>query len=332
MKKSHGFIFLILGILLLVLFVLYNNTNLFTGNKSEVEEPKPINDNNKYDYVKSYDINTKAKISFPVLSNLSAEPLYVEDYAKKYSNENDGKYYSIVVNKSDLTLEEYSIEKSGSIIEEYEGNQKKIVPSDIECANLCKRYQVMDGEKLLADYLEIFIKTASGEITEISYYETNNKIADDIINNIVSHIKVSNDAVYKVGTIEGNNLNIPLDLGNNKKITVSLDKNIYEEVEREENTVRRTTIRDKETNLTFVIRGLTKLSNKTMLESVDISEYSPDPGSNRKEVTVGNKTFYEYSLDGIVDYSYIVDSDSAILIQDINENFDINKLANIIVK
>ena len=43
-------------------------------------------------------------------------------------------------------------------------------------------------------------------------------------------------------------------------------------------------IKNKNTNATFAIKGIPKLSNKTMLESVDIYEYSPNPGSNRNEI------------------------------------------------
>ena len=315
MKKSHGFIFLILGVLLLVVYVLYSKTDIFKGKTNDVEEPSVVTEDIKYDYVKSYDVNSKTKISFPIFDNLKVDPQYTEDYGKKYSNEND-IYYSVIVKKSDLSLNEYILNQSGSILELYDGNERTIVTDDVECSNLCKRYQVMDGEKLLADYLEIYIKSSSSDITEISYHVLNNKISNDVIKTLVNHIKLSSDAVYTVGTIDGSNLNLLLDLGNNKKITVSLDSNVYEEVVDEYNTNRRTMIKNKNTNATFAIKGIPKLSNKTMLESVDIYEYSPDPGSNRNEIVVGDKTFYSYPLDGITDYSYIVDSDSAILIQE----------------
>ena len=73
MNKKYGFIFLFLAIILFSMFALYNYTDLF--NK---KTPIPIDSKNeenkiKYGYVKSHDIDSKIKISFPIEDNLVLE-------------------------------------------------------------------------------------------------------------------------------------------------------------------------------------------------------------------------------------------------------------------
>ena len=164
----------------------------------------------------------------------------------------------------------------------------------------------------------------------IIIYQVNNKeLPTGLIDNVIKNIKLSYDATYSQGTIEGEKLNINLSNGNNKKITVVLNNNVYEEIENQANSNNVTVVNNKTINKKVYLIYRLKSLAETIKEDIDYYHNLENPGSNVKETTINGKTIYEYDIDGVLNYAYIIDDDSALLIQPLDNSINVEDFLNI---
>ncbi len=327
MKKKHGFIFLSFGFLLLVVFLIYNYTNIFKVNNPSSDNLDTSGFN--YDYVKSRDINKKTKISYLVKNELSIGN-DVDDYYKYYYN-SDNLFLTATIVSSNDPIKAYSVNKYNVLKEDYEKDGNTISSSNIECKYLCSRDKVLkkDGSILL-DNLRLYIQISPSELFELNYRFENKELPDELINIVISNIKVNNDATYLIGNIDDENdkLLLNFSLKNDEMLTVTLDSNKYEEIPTGYNSKKQTTIQNINTNARALLSIRYKRNNHSLLDDVDSFWHS---AYTKKEIVVNDKKFYEYSLGKTKNYAYLME-DKALLIESINKSVDIKDFSNIKIR
>ena len=337
MKKKYGFIFLGFGFILFVLFGLYNYTNLFNQlDKTNDRKIPENNENNEnivnntinYDYIKSYDINKKAKVTFPIYNNLTVDYNNRTDFYKSYYNDDGFSIYATIYDNNFVNTHEnssYNVFKST-----YENDGYKVSRSEIKCQYMCVRYQVYNQDNsIFADKLKVFLASSSNEVAEISYSYYGKSLSDEMINTIINNIKVSNDATYTIGNIINGKLSINLQVNEKKYVNVLLDNNLYEEIIDENNSTNATTIKNKNNNLVSSLIVKHKRSDISLKE--DIKEFYQFNKSNIdiKELVINGKTFYEFVLDDKIIYALQIDDTSELIIRSNDKQINIDDFKNI---
>ena len=188
--KKYSYVLFVIGILLILIFFLHNYISVFNNdgviNTDEYKEKDiPI----KYDFVKMQDSNGEMKVLFPVFNEMKGNSLKNDDFYKEYeSNDNFSLYAMVVV--SNKSFEEYIDSQDNTIISynNERGNNVKI--SNIECNNVCKRYEIIKNDgQLSLDRLSIYIMSSTNEIVEIIYTQGNKNISNNLIDIIIKNIQ-----------------------------------------------------------------------------------------------------------------------------------------------
>ena len=330
MNKKYGFIFLGLGLLLIILFALYNYTDLFIKSDPKKDDnPKEIiTDVVEYDYIKSYDITKKIKLTFGVIKDLVVSEKFNMEFYRYYSNADDTISFSATMIKKNTKVETYANEQIKIYQEQEEKNGYTVTNQNIDCKYLCKKIKLVNDIETIYE-TRIYIQVSDNDIAEIKYQVKNQDISIDTINKIIDNIKMTNDATYKISNVDGNNLIVPLK-SDDENVTVTLNSEIYEEIEDGLNNVNRTTIKNKNNNSVVRLIARSKVMASTIEEEVDMYHNMTDPGSNRKEIKLNDKVFYEYTIENHRNYAYIINDNLAIIIEpDNNDTFNLNDFTNI---
>lgn len=333
MNKKSGYIFLVLGIILLVLFCLYNYTNLFV-NKSLIK-PNNSNVSDKnigYDYVKSSDINKKTRINFPIYSNLKIDENNSNELYKSYKDEKNN-YLVAIVSKNSNDINNYVKKQYEYIKEPYEMRGKKVFDKQIECKYLCYIYKIYNEDNsIYVDELNIYMKVSNDEIFEYKYHLEGHELSNELVNMIINSIKVTYDATYTIGKIINNQLSVDLKISDKKFMNILLNSNLYEEIMDKYNSINTTTIKNKknDSHLTLTIKH--KDNNITLKNDI-IQYYNIDEKKvSIKEVKVEEKVFNVFDLNDKKIYVYPIDNSSMLLIESKDKKIDINDFKNITIK
>ncbi len=331
MKNNRGFIFIALGIILLVLGLVFNFTNVFSKKDSKDPNPTPTTTPVplKFDYVKTHDIEKKTKVSFPILNNLEVNKLYVGEFTKEYYDNKNAIFYRIDVIESNKTAEEYSdFDQETVNIMFNKDNGYKISKENIECQYLCKKYEITKDDEIIQIQFYAYIKTTDNDIAVISYKDPTNNKVNDTINTIIKNIDVTYDATYTIGETNNGNLDLKFTTDNNKNITLSLDGNVYEEVPDGFNTKKETRVKKINTDEEIVLKTHIKTDDITIDEFADKYFNVQNPGSNKKDISSSDKKIYEYDLNNIKGYAFIIDDDTVLLVMS-SSDININDFVNI---
>ena len=141
-------------------------------------------------------MQTKVKVSYPVLKNFIDDKQYDGEFMRKYYSEDEVFYYDATIYETKQSLDNFSKEKDILFNENYSDTNYKKVISDIKCKYMCKKYQVYKNDILMFERLIIYIKTSDKDIAEITYYSPQNEIPNDIVNGIIDNITVTKDTNY----------------------------------------------------------------------------------------------------------------------------------------
>lgn len=322
MEKKHGFIFLTLGLILLVYGLLKYNDLFVTKPGNEDHVITGFN----YDYVKSRDTNKKTKISYLVSEKL---PIVDEsDEYYKYYNNTDGLSLVASVERFDGTIKTYSNNQFNAFKKNYEKDGQTVSTSVIDCKYLCYRDKVKNKDgKLLIDEIRLYIQITPSELFELNYRSDNKELSKELIENVVKTIKTTNDATYLIGNYndEDEKLVINFNLKNDTAVIVKLDSNKYEEVVSGYNSAKATTIKD--ITIDAEMRLIIRYQRKNISFEKDVDTFFGSFDS-KKEIIVGDKKFFEYDSKESKDYAYLLD-DKALLIQTLKGTIDINDFTNI---
>ncbi len=326
MNKKYGFIFLVLGIIMFGLFGLYNYTKIFSNNTPN-EKPEKKEEDIKYDYVKSHDIDDKTKISFPILSDLMIDEYYSDDFYKYYKNNNDFSLMTGVINL-DGTIDEYNSNEENRY-KGYESQGMKVSRRSVECNYSCKSTQVYNKDNsIFMDEIKVYYLLSSNEVFELTFQQLNKKFEKNLIDEFINKIKISFDAQYSIGEIVGDKLNINLKMPNKKTLIIKLDNNKYEEVIKDINSNRLTTIKEKNSDNEFKLFIQYKRTNESIQNEID--EYYSN--GNKKEITIGSYKVFEYTINNEKSYAIIISDDVALLIQNKHGIININDFSDIEIK
>ena len=331
MKKNHGFILIVLGIILLIIGLISNYTNLFSKKDSQDPTPNPTSTPVplKKDFVKSHDIEKKTKVIFPILTDLEINKLYVGEFQKEYNDVENAIYYRISINESDKSAEEYSdfdLDTVKIMFKKEDGFS--FSDEKVECQYLCKKYEISKNDEAVQILFYEYIKTSNDDVAVISYNGPANDKTNEIINTIIKNIDVTNDASYTIGKINNGNLDLVFTTDNNKKITLSLDSSAYEEVADGFNTQKETRVKNINTNDVIVLKTHIKTDDSTINEFADKYFNSQKPGSNKKDISSSGKEIYEYDLGGSTGYAIIIDDETALLMISLS-SVNVNDFINI---
>ena len=319
MKKNKYYVLvcviLIIALLLFVSFCIYE----VIMNKTPSIIPL---DNASYATVKTHNINTRTKVSFPVFNDFILNEKSSNDYEKVYSNSKDATLFS-VFNKIDGTPSKgYINQDYQSLEDEYKTKGYTVSSNEIKCNHECRRIQVFQNDVIYLVIIRVYIEFSKEDIFKLSYEQEKENIPEDRINTIINNIYITNDAEYLSGEADDEYLRITLGLLNNAHLHISFDSNMYEEIEDGDNGIHQTTIRNKESDSVGKLRVLFTYQNKSILETID-TYYKTN---NRNKVTIGDKELYEYTLENEKIYAIILDNDSALILDESIKPNDIKRL------
>ena len=324
MKKKYAFIFLGLGLLLLILYVLYDNTDIIKNNDSS-------NDNLEiaYDYVKSFDLNKKTKISFPKIDGLSLMEYSSDGFSKIYSNSDNTKLLMASVYSDNDSIEKLVEKQLSSFKMSYEANGERVTDDTITCSYSCHRYRSYKADNSLhADELVILYKVTSNEIFNLTYHAEKIELSQEEIDNIVNNIKISNDAEYSNSSVTGDKLTVKMNLRDNKIIEIVFDSKVYEEVISGSNNIRSTELKNVENETSVVLSVKLKTPIRELLEDIDLYFDS----TNRYERENEKYTVYGYELGESTAYAIMIDDETALLVNTRNGALELNDFLNFTIK
>ena len=326
MNKKYGFIFLVLGIIMFGLFGLYNYTKIFSNNTPN-EKPEKKEEDIKYDYVKSHDIDDKTKISFPILSDLMIDEYYSDDFYKYYKNNNDFSLMTGVINL-DGSIDEYNSNEENRY-KGYESQGMKVSRRSIECIYSCKSTQIYNKDNsIYMDEIKVYHLLSSNEVFELTFQQMNKKFDNNLIDEVINKIIITYDANYTSGAIVGDKLNINLRMSKNKSLIIKLDSNKYEEVIKDINTNRLTTIKEKNSDIELKLLIQYKRDNVSIYNEIDEFYGQGD----KKEINIDSYKAFEYTINNEKSYAIIIDDEVALLIQNKQGIIDINDFSDIVIK
>ena len=312
MKKIIGYIFLGLGTILIIVSII-----VFTFNSKNDKDYESDN-NIGYDYIKAHDNINKKKLTFPIIDKSLIKREGSNEFNIVYENNNimiRANTYNIFGSIDDFILNEYNNYK---IIAENSGYT--LQSNNIACDYNCKNYKITDGDVVKLDVFRIYQEISDNEIALIIYQQKDKEIPSDLINEILSEIKITNDATYKIGTVSKDKLIIKLTSDGSNYYTYTFDDNMYEEITTSENTTNLTTILDKKNNNFITLKLLYKDENDAIKDKIGLYF------SGLNETVVINKKdkYYECDIDGIVYYAIIIDDSNALVIEPSAKNTNIN--------
>ena len=312
-NKKYGFIFLILGLVLLAIAGVYLSISKST-NDGNNNDNNHNNDNvsTNIAYIKSKDTNKKTKISFPIFEKMTDSNYNKDEYNVVYKNSGDNIYIEALTVESKLTLEEYD---NNYLQTYYTGLETVGLTYDTQvekCDYYCKRYKIYKDNKIVDDKFKIYIKMSDTDIGELTLYSNNRDLPEELINGFKKDIKISYDATYKMGKINNNKLVFDFNIEEDKYVVLKIDNGKYEEVENSVNTLYITTIKDKNNNSLINVTLRKKQMGKTINEDLN---YYFKTETKAEEIKQNNKTFYKYSLDNKTYYVYLIDENMALLLE-----------------
>ncbi len=141
----------------------------------------------------------------------------------------------------------------------------------------------------------------------------------------------NNGTIYKLGRINENSLYFDFENVNNKLVSVSLDKNIYEEVDNPNNSAYFTTIRNKKTNAEMNLSIMFKDTNTSFNDEINRLYNNIDRNIAPTTERVKNKTFFVFDFVEDYLYMYQIDSDAALLIKAKKDKIQIDDFVNILI-
>lgn len=370
-KKNIGIAFLVIGIILLVLvpivFLIHNNE---TGNSNEtgnnenktikVDTTKIKGDeiaNSNYEvytyekefiseYVKSHNINTKNKISFPIFSDMTAYDIDFTEFSKGFVI-NDINISATII-ETDKSLEEYINEivsgystdggqlnySSSSVIEI---NNTKIVYAKLECLFVDEE----TNQKYYNEYFYILVSSAEDEMAVIKYDIIDKRFSDEFLTKIINQIKVekssakylisSNTDNKLIGTLTQSKLDGTM---TEYKVTYNISSEKYKEVENGKNTINYTTFtstENKNLDITLELRTSAEEDIKEMMETY-INENYKITDYKVSDIVFKNEDYtrisFSYTLENEKRYKQLyinqIDDNAAFIITiDSNDNIDL---------
>ena len=262
--------------------------------------------------MKSKDINSRKKIIIPS-----------GDKEGFYCNTSDEFKATCTSTKVSLSAKIYNTvgykERASNTIEVYKTIEGANSVEEVKCIENAICYNTVKQSPTAGykNVLYIFIQGGNDlETFEIEYAINKGKV-EDYLDYILDNIKITNDAEYKIGKVEGNQLKLSFksDDNNNPYATAEmiLDANKYHEVENGINNVSTTTVRMATGGniiLSFATNSLYYLENYESYQfykedgSIYILSFTPDEGRDsdfkEKIVTNGKTIFkrnYNYSID-----------------------------------
>lgn len=195
--------------------------------------------------VKSYDLNSRMKVTVPSLSETGFSCNGGNDFDVSCSS----KYISVTASTD--TGKTY-IERSEESYKSFEANDNVKFIKSLECFDNSRCYVVgfkKSGQYPTKDeYLDIFIKGSNDkEYFSIRYLFLEGN-AESHLKEILNNIKITNTAEYTIGNKEDDKLYIRFkydvnDINPYSYLDLVLDGNKYNEVENGNNTVNRTVVK-----------------------------------------------------------------------------------------
>jgi len=327
-EKKYSIIFLVLAGLLFSLFALYNYTDILITHEKPAEDDKSVEQIEMiYSYIKSHDINKKTKISFLINKDAIISDIINDEYGKEFNSENGLTILARSVNDTN-SIDLFANKELNRYKNTYSNDEYVINSSDISCNNVCKHYQFLKDNKIYMDIIEIYIKASDEDISVITYQMNNKELSQELINDIINSIKITYDAIYKIGVIENNKLIIKLKKMNDEIIKLILDNNVFEEVESKSNTSAKTIVKNKNNgSLTYITLHFKRL-DLNIKDDIDMYHNMTDPGSNVTEIMVDDKKVYQYDLGNHNSYAYIINDDYALLISPDSNSTSISDFLN----
>ena len=322
MKKNKKSILLFFGLLIFSLFITIKYTDVFVIKNAKSYVPI---DGAIYDYVKSFNMNSKTRISYPVFHELNILDSSNE-FCKFYLSA-DGLYLSACIEKNNNNIDSVYLSKYNEFKNQYNLNSYKFSSSDIKCDNYCQRYKVSNTDgSLVVDELRIFLNSSTNELFELVYHSEGKELSPDLINAVINNIIITHDATYYVGSVEDDILSLKFNLKNDKTVIILLNSNDYKEVINGNNTSTTTILRNKVTNSEIRLYLHSKSSNIDYMKYIDEFWGNYD---SKKEISVNNNTFYEYVVGKTVNYARLIDDNIILFIKSINGTIDIKDFVNI---
>lgn len=330
MNKKFGYIFLGLGIILLIVYFITSSTTSSDSNKI----PNKDSTTNKiiYDYVKSHDINKKEKISFPIYNNLTLDDNKSDDFYKLYASDS-GYSVSASIIAVDGTIEEYIDNFFDWTKNLYEELGYTVTRENVNCQYRCERIKVVGKDNnMFLDELKLFMDISSSERLMINLRGEKKELTKDMIDLLNNDIKITNDATYTIGKVSDNQLIIDLKMNDNKKFNIKLDSNIYSEIENKDNSIRVTTVKNINNNSTINLIIRHKFSYLSF--DYDIANTYSNKEFNVKpnEVNINDIIFNKYNFENSVIYAYFIDDDTAFIVKSEDKTIEINDFIDFMVK
>ena len=326
-KKKYSFIFLILGLILFVIFILYNYTNIFKSVISTNDNYK--SDNAIVNYIKSYDTEKKSRIFFEVDDGFTYNYSLSDDYHRRYTNQY-GNTFSASEYGSNNEIDKNFNSKYDEFIAKYKTNDIVTFINEIDCDYVCKRFKAKKSDgTLYIDEFVIYYPVSSHEWSEFEYHFEGKEIEGELINKLINSIKETHDASYSISKIDNGELILELLVNETRNIIINLNSNEYEELIRSSNTVRNTSVKNKNNGSTIKVFVIFKDINETYDDYM--SRVYSDEYIKENAVNVDEKTFTKYSLNGLIFYIYAIDDNQALLFLSESDNY-ISDFGNITIK
>ena len=250
MKKT---IVIIVSCLFAISFIsfligLYNHIN---DDKKIVKNPLNGGELRKTYSLKSKDMKSKYKITFPLIGKYGLSCNGGTDF---YGGcEGDSKYFSAEVKQGNIMTYTEAATDSYNIDREH-NNTVSISYTD-KCLSNAVCYIVKSNHKgSKSEEYKMFIGNVSDEeYIKVEYWVYDESI-DKYIDNILSNIKISNDASYTIGQIKDDKLIFHFTPDTNEEsyayLDLTLDSSKYKEVEYGLNTQNRTIVKtDNSSNI-----------------------------------------------------------------------------------
>lgn len=341
MNKKIGFVFIVFGIILSVLSMIFfhgitddGSNNLFNtskvhGDELNADKYKDYNYSKSFDisYLKSHNTDSKNVVYFPIMNN---------EIYKNTSSEFTSYY-----NYEDISISAYIVEKNDInsyidfIISDYDADQtlkfnynKGVFNINNQDVSYLKLSYISD-EKYV-DNFYFFVKTCENEFAVINYFSDNKKLTDEFMTKIAKEIrKEDNKGNYLITTLKdgylcGTLVGFLEDKNINPRLNISVDSTKYEEIIDGNNTTNHLTLKRKDDSAIITYEFLVQETDDILMELTDLimSKYEDTDGLKANDLSnkidkIGDREF------SIVSFNYDESNNtkySKVYIEKLDEN------------
>ena len=197
MNKKYGFVFLGLGVILIILFLVFNSMNVFK-NSNPSPDPgtnEPVEEKVNPYFIKSHDTLSKTKVTFPMFDGLTANTDSISEFDKEFYSNEDNVAYTAMIIETDKSLEEYGnyeIDVFKGMFNSNNGYDLKI--SDVNCKYICRKFLISKDNQIQQEVFNVYVKSSNQDIAKISYLKKGDNVSTMVINEIINNISITNDA------------------------------------------------------------------------------------------------------------------------------------------